>query len=165
MARPPVIPGIKERLEIYLDECEAVYLQQSDDAKVSTIPATPDGKANVRAVATAIGLKTTQEKYLYEREELFALVNMMAEGQGLLPIGSRLTLDASDKVSKEKAVLQAKRLREASQAAVEAQSHFEELVEAIEELSRENHRLAAENLRLRARLDAVEAGIYMPEAE
>jgi len=165
MARPSVIPGIKERLEIYLDTCEASYLRQPEESRSATIPATPDGKVNVRAVSAAIGLKTTQEKYLYEREELYTLVNMMAEGQGLYPIGSRLTQDAADKATKEKAILQSKRLRAVSQAAVEAQSHFEELVKTIEELSRDNQHLAAENARLRARMEEIEAGIYMPEAE
>ena len=165
MARPSVIPGIKERLEAYLDECEGAYQQQPENTRKPTIPATPDGKVNVRAVAAALGLKATQEKYLYERGELSSLVNLMSEGQGLAPIGARVSQDAADKAFKAKAQLQAQSLRAASQAAVEAQAQHDELLQTIKDLSRENQRLAAENLRLRARIEAVEAGIFVPEVE
>ena len=165
MGRPSVIPQVRERLEHYLNELECRYQGQSEDQRVPTIPATTDGKVNVRAVATAIGLKTTQEKYLYERAELSSLVNLMAEGQGLAPIGARLSQDAADRAVKAKALFQAKNLRLAAQAAVEAQAQQEELLQVIKDLGRENQRLTAENLRLSARLEAVEAGIFVPEEE
>ena len=162
MARPSVIPAIRERLETYLDECELIYQQQPEDTRMPTIPATPDGKVNVRAVATAIGLKTTQEKYLYEREELSSLVNVMAAGQGLAPIGARLMLDAADRAVTERARLQAQTLRHASQAATEAEAMRDELLQTIKDLGADNQRLQAEVMRLRARLDAVEIGIFIP---
>lgn len=58
MGRPSVIPGIKARLEEYLDQKEAEFL--AGDGGSPTLPVTPDGKVNVRAVAAAIGLKQTQ---------------------------------------------------------------------------------------------------------
>ncbi|MDP4361052.1 hypothetical protein QR510_30950, partial [Escherichia coli] len=70
MARQSVIPAVKERLELYLDERQAEYLEQPDGSRTATLPKTPDGKVNVRGIATAIGLRQTQEKYLFEREEL-----------------------------------------------------------------------------------------------
>lgn len=102
MARPSVIPGIKARLELWLDEREAAYLAQPDAARQPTLPVTPDGKVNVRALAQAIDLKFTQEKYLYEREELTSLINRIAEGQGVLTIGARVNPAEADKQIKRK---------------------------------------------------------------
>ena len=45
MARPSVIPAVRERLELYLEELETAYLSQPDGNRVATIPATSDGKA------------------------------------------------------------------------------------------------------------------------
>lgn len=165
MARSSVIPAVRVKLEEYLNDCETQYQQQPEGVRVPTIPFTADGKVNVRAVAQAIGLKQTQEKYLYERQELSSLVNLMAEGQGLAPIGARLMQDAADRAVKEKALLQAQAVRQASQAATEAQAMHEELLETIKQLGADNQRLQAEVIRLRARLDAVESGIFVPAGD
>ena len=102
MPRPSVIPGIKARLEAYLDQKEVEYLNQPEPIRTPTLPSTQDGKVNVRAVATAIDLKTSQEKYLYERKELTDLVNCIAEGQGLASIGSRLHQEVADNTIKQR---------------------------------------------------------------
>lgn len=102
MPRPSVIPTVKAALEGYLERMQEAYLAVSETQRAPTLPATPDGKINVRALAQAIDLKQTQEKYLYERQELTSLINLVAEGQGLLPIGSRLLVDASDKALKDR---------------------------------------------------------------
>jgi hypothetical protein len=161
MARPSVIPAVRERLEQYLDEREAEFLAQPERERTPTLPSTPDGKVNVRAVAQAIDLKQTQEKYLYEREELSSLINLVAEGQGLLPIGARLLQDAGDKAIKERLVRQAQAARGAAQAAVEAQAVHAELLEKVRELSADNEGLRAENLRLRAQLEAMDQGVHV----
>jgi len=161
MARPSVIPAVRERLERYLEERESQFLAQPEGAREPTLPATPDGKVNVRAVAQAIELKPTQEKYLYERDELSSLINLVAEGQGLLPIGARLLLEAGDKAIKERLVRQAQAARGAAQAAVEAQAVHSELLEKVRELSTDNERLRAENLRLRAQLEAIDLGLLI----
>lgn len=161
MARPSVIPAVRERLEQYLDQREAEFLAQPEDQRQSTLPSTADGKVNVRAVAKAIELKETQEKYLYEREELSSLINLVAEGQGLLPIGARLLQDAGDKALKERLVRQAQAARGAAQAAVEAQAVHDELLAKVRELAADNESLRAENLRLRAQLDAMSDGLYV----
>ena len=161
MARPSVIPQVRVRLETYLNDCETAYLAQPDEAKTPTLPATPDGKVNVRAVAQAIELKQTQEKYLYEREELYQLINLIAEGQGLLPIGFRVTQEAGDKALKERMVRQAQATKAASQAAVEAQAMQAELLDKLKDAAAEIESLRAENLRLRAQLDAVRSGIFV----
>ncbi len=161
MPRPSVIPAVRERLEVYLNDCEARFLAQAGNERTPTLPATPDGKVNVRAVAQAIELKQTQEKYLYEREELSSLINLVAEGQGLLPIGARLLQDAGDKAIKERLVRQAQAARGAAQAAVEAQAVHAELLDKVRELSADNENLRAENLRLRAQLDAMDQGLHV----
>lgn len=161
MARPSVIPAVRERLEAYLNEREAQFLAQPEGKRGPTLPSTPDGKVNVRAVAQAIELKQTQEKYLYERDELSSLINLVAEGQGLLPIGARLLQDAGDKAIKERLVRQAQAARGAAQAAVEAQAVHAELLDMVRELSADNENLRAENLRLRAQLDAMDQGLHV----
>ena len=165
MPRPSVIPSIREKLESYLDECEAAYQGQPEAARAPTIPATGDGKVNVRQVGQAIGLKPTQEKYLYERSELSSLINLMAEGQGLAPIGSRLAVDAADQAMRQRAQIQAQAIRSATQAATEASAQHAELMETISQLSQDLHALRAENTRLRSRLELIERGIYAPDLD
>ena len=161
MARPSVIPGIKARLEEWLDQCEAAFLSQPEATRQPTLPLCPDGKINVRAVAQAIQLKPTQEKYLYEREELTQLINCIAEGQGVLCIGSRTNQTDADKAVKQRLILQSKGMQEASMAAVEAISAREELLGRIQSLSTELAASKAEIERLRARLQAVENGVWV----
>lgn len=161
MARPSVVPVVRQRLEAYLEQCESAFLAQPESTRSATLPRTGDGKVNVRAVAQAIDLKPTQEKYLYERDELTSLINLVAEGQGLLPIGSRLALDAGDKAMKERLARQAQTARADAQAAVEATAIQEELLDRVRELSADNERLSAENMRLRSMLDAMDQGLYI----
>ena len=161
MARPSIIPTVKAALEDYLERMQAACLVVPEEQRIPTLAATPDGKINVRVLATAIGLKQTQEKYLYERQELTSLINLVAEGQGLLPIGSRLLVDASDKVLKDRLVRQAQSAKANAQAAVEAQSATGELLEKLKEVVLENESLKAENMRLKAQLDLIHSGMLV----
>lgn len=161
MGRPSVIPVVRERLEQYLDERESQFLAQPEGERVPTLPSTPDGKVNVRAVAQAIELKQTQEKYLYEREELSSLINLMAEGQGLLPIGARLMQEAGDKALKERMVRQAQTAKASAQAAVEAQAVHAELLDRLKAAVTDIEMLKAENARLHAQLDAIHTGMFV----
>lgn len=161
MARPSVMPGIKARLELWLDEREAAYLAQPDATRQPTLPVTPDGKVNVRALAQAIDLKPTQEKYLYEREELTSLINCIAEGQGVLTIGARVNPTEADKQIRQKIIRHAKNAQEATQAATEAAAAQQELLGRIRILSADLEAAKAEILRLRTRLQAVEAGVWV----
>lgn len=164
MARQSVIPAVKERLELYLDERQAEYLEQPDGSRTATLPKTPDGKVNVRGIATAIGLRQTQEKYLFEREELSSLINLVAEGQELLPIGSR-TSDVADKAIKERLAQQAKTAKADAQGAVEARARETVLVEQLEEAQSTIASLEATVMRLQAQLDMVHAGLMVRVAE
>lgn len=161
MARPTIIPTVKAALEDYLERMQSAFLGRPEEQRVPTLPATPDGKVNVRALAQAIELKQTQEKYLYERQELTSLINLVAEGQGLLPIGARLLVDASDKALKDRMARTAQSAKASAQAAVEAQSATGELLEKLRDVVLENESLKAENLRLRARLDSIQSGMMV----
>ena len=158
MARPSVIPSVRLRLEEYLEKCESEYLAQPDATRKPTLPYTGDFKVNVRAVAQAIDLTKGQEKYLYEREELTSLVNLTAEGQGLLPIGAR-TRPELDKSVRERLVMQATTARMDAQAAVESMAREEALLESVALANKQIAALAVENMRLRARLELVQAGM------
>lgn len=161
MPRPSVIPTVKAALEDYLERMQVAFLALPEEQRAPTLPATADGKVNVRAVAQAIELKQTQEKYLFERQELTSLINLVAEGQGLLPIGSRLLVDASDKVLKERLVRQAQSVKAIAQAAVEAQSATGELLEKLKDAVLEIESLRAENMRLKAQLDLIHSGLMV----
>jgi hypothetical protein len=138
MPRPSVIPTVKASLEDYLERMQVAYLSIPETQRAPTLPATPDGKVNVRALALAIDLKQTQEKYLYERQELTSLINLVAEGQGLTPIGSRLLVEASDKRLKDRMARTAQSAKASAQAVVEAQSATAELLEKLKEVVLEN---------------------------
>lgn len=161
MPRPSVIPTVKVVLEEYLERMQAAYLVVPEGQRLPTLPATTDGKINVRALAQAIDLKQTQEKYLFERPELTSLINLMAEGQGLAPIGSRLLVDAADKALKDRMVRTAQSAKASAQAAVEAQSATGELLEKLREVVLENESLKAENMRLKAQLDMIYSGMMV----
>lgn len=158
MARPSVIPSVRLRLEEYLEKCESEYLTLPEGARNPTLPYTGDFKVNVRAVAQAIDLTKGQEKYLYERQELTSLVNLTAEGQGLLPIGAR-TQPELDKSVRERLVMQATTARIDAQAAVESKAREEALLESVALAHQQIAALKAENMRLRARLELVQAGM------
>jgi hypothetical protein len=161
MPRPSVIPSVKTALEDYLERMQAAYLAIPEEQRVPTLPATPDGKVNVRAIREAIDLTQGQEKYLYERQELTSLINLFAEGQGLAPIGSRLLVDAADKALKDRMVRTAQSAKASAQAAVEAQSATAELLEKLRDVVLENESLKAQNMRLKAQLDMIHSGMMV----
>ncbi len=161
MARPSIIPTVKASLEDYLERMQAAFLAMPEAQRVPTLPATSDGKVNVRALGEAIELKQTQEKYLYERQELTSLINLVAEGQGLMPIGSRLLVDAADKALKDRMVRTAQSAKASAQAAVEAQSATAELLEKLKDVVLENESLKAQNMRLKAQLDMIHSGMMV----
>lgn len=102
MGRPAtVIPEILGLLEPYLEARLAEYATMPEPRE-PTLPATSEGKVNVRALTLALGLKVTQEQHFYKSPELQRVVNAAAEAQGLAPIGSRAQLNAEDTVVKAK---------------------------------------------------------------
>lgn len=79
----------------------------------------------------------------------------------MLTIGSRVNQTDADKAIKERLIRQAKSVQESSQTAVEAVAAQQELLERIRTLSAELEASKAEVGRLRARLQAVENGIWV----
>lgn len=165
MPRPSVIPKVTADLTEYLNRCQHTFDAQPEGLRKPTLPVTPDGKVNVRAVAKAIGLTESQEKYLYERAELTQLINLVCDGQGVLPIGSRVTQSAADKALKERLIKQSKAAQEASQAAVEADGALQAALDRVRALSDELEAVKAQNTRLRAQLESIRDGIYVVVAE
>lgn len=162
--RPSVIPMVKEKLEAYLERVEADYQGQPLATRQPTLPHTTDFKVNVSALAAAIGLRDTQRKYLHERDELRELVDLIAEGQGLLPIGAR-TQELADKKVKDRLVMQAQAARADAQAAVEAKAREQELLAQLEQANSSIEELQSEVMRLRAQLDMVAQGLYVRVAQ
>lgn len=164
MPRPNITPVVRAKLEHYLEDLEASYQAQPESDRKATLPSTNDGKVNVRAIAAGLGLRQTQEKYLFEREELSSLINLVAEGQGLLPIGAR-NLDLIDKAVKTRMAQQAKSARADAQAAVEAKAAEKSLLEDLAAAVERIEALKAENMRLRSQLEMIHAGILVRVAE
>ncbi len=160
MPRPSIIPSVRAKLEQYLESLETQYQQQPEADRTATLPATTDGKVNVRAIALAIELRQTQEKYLFERDELSSLINLVAEGQGLLPIGAR-NLDMVDKAIRTRLAQQAKSARADAQAAVEAKAAEKRLLEEFAAAVAEIEALKSENMRLRSQLELIHAGVLV----
>lgn len=165
MARPSVIPKVVADLTEYLNNCQAAFDALPIETKTPTLPVTSDGKVNVRAIAKAIRLTDNQEKYLYERPALTDLINLVCEGQGVLPIGSRLIQSAADKALKDRLIRQSKAAQESSQAAVEASGALQSALDRVQELSAELEAVKAQNIRLRAQLQSIQDGIYVPVVE
>jgi uncharacterized coiled-coil protein SlyX len=90
----PLLDLLAPYLEAKVDE----WLAQPEADRRPTLPATVDGKVNVRAVATDSGIGIARVQHLFKRDELRSAVNAVALEQLLKPIGARLP---SDDVEKE----------------------------------------------------------------
>ena len=96
MARPSIVPEIREKLEPWLEARMAEFQSQSEIRREPNQPSTIDGKINVRELTLALGLKRSQEQHFFNHNELRTLVNAAAQAQGLAPIGSRAEGDEKD---------------------------------------------------------------------
>jgi uncharacterized coiled-coil protein SlyX len=81
----------------YLEAKVAEWLAQPEADRRPTLPATADGKVNVRAVAEGSGIGLSRVQHLFKREELRSAVNAVAIEQSLKPIGARLPSDDLEK--------------------------------------------------------------------
>ncbi|AMB44057.1 hypothetical protein [Methylobacterium sp. AMS5] len=93
-----VVPEILGQLEPWLAERIEAWKNQPADGREATLPATPDGKVNVRGVARALSLRPSQEQHLFRNAELRTAINAVAAEQGLKPVGARADADPLDKV-------------------------------------------------------------------
>jgi hypothetical protein len=132
-----VVPDI---LELLLPWLEARMTEFNAQSGVRT-PTLPDngGKVDLRALIRQVGIKAGHEQHFYRKPELQLEVNAAAEAQGLLGIGSRAELDASDKVAEERLT--------------QAQRDRNDYARALAEAHAQIERLRRENASLRAQLD------------
>lgn len=99
MGRPATaVREILATLEPYL-EAHLVKYDTQPHPRGPSLPATPDGKINVRAVVRDAGLKPSQEQHFYRSVELARVLNAAAEAQGLGAVGSRAQQNAEDDVA------------------------------------------------------------------
>ena len=70
-----MIPSARAKLERYLAVIESEYQRQPEGERTATLATCGDGGISVRAIAQAIKLRQTQEKYRFERGELFPFIN------------------------------------------------------------------------------------------
>ncbi|WP_374359903.1 hypothetical protein [Pseudoduganella danionis] len=96
MSRPSIVPQIKAQLEVWLEQRMAEWSTQPEQRRQPNLPATSEGKVNVRELTLALGLQRSQEQHFFNHAELRTLVKVAAEAQGLTAIGSRIQQDAAD---------------------------------------------------------------------
>jgi uncharacterized coiled-coil protein SlyX len=84
-----VLPDLLRLVEPYLDRQAAAWAAQPPRDRRPTLPSTTDGKVNVRAITTALGLERSQEQHFFKQPDLRSVVNAVAQEQGLKPIGAR----------------------------------------------------------------------------
>lgn len=96
MGRPSIVPELQAKLEPYLEVHAAAWAEQPENHREPTLPATNEGKINVRELTLALGLKRSQEQHFFNHAELRSLINAAAQAQGLAPIGSRIQGDEDD---------------------------------------------------------------------
>ena len=158
MGRPSsVVENWKPKLEAYLNDLEAAYISQIQEKRSPTLPRTNDGMVNISVVAKALGCP---KAYIYDYPELQTLLDIFAEGQGLLPSGSR-TLSAADNVVRTRIAAVAKTARVDAQSALEARAGLQEALVRIAEQERELLTLRLENGSLREQLSLMLQGIVV----
>lgn len=102
MAMKSILPEILQKLEPWLETADANWHAAPEDRRVPTLPITPDRKVNVRELVRLIGLKQSQEQHFFKKPELAAVVNAVADVQGVGRIGSRALEDAEDDAARKR---------------------------------------------------------------
>lgn len=92
-----LLPELCSILDGYLEERVRAWLDQPTGERRPTLPATVDGKVNVRAVAEASRIGVAREQHLFKRQELRSAINAVAHEQGLKPIGARQPSETLEK--------------------------------------------------------------------
>ena len=138
-----ILPELLEALERYLDERASTWLAQPDGRRMPTLPATSDGKVNVRAVTLALGRPQSQEQHLFRRPELRAAINAVAIEQGLKPVGARIQAEDVEKAVAARIRRTDMRSNELSKTVAEQASVIERQRRTIESM-REQIRLFEE---------------------
>ncbi|EIZ82209.1 hypothetical protein WYO_5140 [Methylobacterium sp. GXF4] len=151
MARPATLPALLEELRTYLDQKDAEWDQGG--RVTPTLPATADGKVNVRSLmrefrdwATDRGgsVPSSAWQYVYANKEWAHEINAVAVAQGLKAVGSRTPDDGADDA------VQSRMARLGRDVKVQSEGHAQAKAR-IAHLERELSAKEAENQRLRER--------------
>jgi hypothetical protein len=95
----PVTSDILSVLEPWLTERIEEWGRRSGPVREPTLPV-HKGKVNVRGIATAIGLPASQVQHLFRQPVLRTAINVVAEEQGLMPIGAFAADEPASEVEK-----------------------------------------------------------------
>jgi hypothetical protein len=156
MARPStVVANWMPKLESWLSDRETEYRAKPEGKRTPTLPVTNDGMVNAQEVARQLGCARA---YLYDYPEMTSLLDLFAEGQGLLPSGTR-SLAAGDKAVKDKMAMVSKSAKVDAQAAVEAKAALSDAIKRVAELQAETQRLRLENTSLKEQIGLMHQGV------
>ncbi|MEO9632588.1 MAG: hypothetical protein ABJG14_19340 [Sulfitobacter sp.] len=144
MARKSVLPELLELLEAYIDKCAAEWEGVPSFQRKPTLPTTRDGKVNVRRLVKELGLRSSQEQHFFNKKELKDLINLEAENQGILPIGSRALDDEAAEAVKGRLSRMSSMNKKANEELVEALRQVDRLTEEKRSLQLEVERLKAQ---------------------
>lgn len=140
-----IVPDILAVLEPYLDARQAAFDALPEADRAPTLPATNDGKVSVDGIVRDLACNPNWCQHFFKKREILEAVNVVAEGMGLAPIGSRAAED-------DDAAAVRSRLARVGGAEKKA---TEDLVEALRRIDA----LTVENERLRHRAERAEAEI------
>lgn len=148
MAKPKPVDMIMSVLEPLLDELSDQWESQPEGQRCPTLPQTIDGKVNVTEIVRLLqrkdpAIKMNYVQYFHRKTQqgtangLATLVNIIAELQGLKPIGARaVDAEAFDRLTERLESVQA-HAKKTMQAAVEREY-------LIAQLRQENDALRAQ---------------------
>lgn len=128
-----ILPELLQDLEDYLEKQATAWQRQPEGCRMPTLPSTPDGKVNVRAVTLALGRSQSQEQHLFKQAALKSAINAVATEQGLKPIGSQTGADV-EKVVADRLRRTEKRANDVSRLVAEQASVIEKQRRTIEAL-------------------------------
>lgn len=139
MAQRSILDTLEPLVAEVLERLDAEWQGMAEDQRRPTLPLTVDGKVNVAALAKECGMKPGQEQHLFKKPQLAAMVNAIAQRQGVKPIGSRMLSDVVDKAAKDRLV----------RAQVERDDHARLLAEREAVIERQRVQILALNEQLR----------------
>lgn len=139
MAQRSILDTLEPLVAEVLERLDAEWQGMAEDQRRPTLPLTVDCKVNVAALAKECGMKSGQEQHLFKKPQLAAMVNAIAQRQGVKPIGSRMLSDVVDKAAKDRLV----------RAQVERDDHARLLAEREAVIERQRVQILALNEQLR----------------
>jgi uncharacterized small protein (DUF1192 family) len=133
-----VVPRILALLLPYLEAKDNDWRDQPHDRRQITLPATRDGKVNVRALVREIpGLRPSDEQHFFNKPDLSGAVNVIAKAQGLACIGSRVLEIIQDDAASARHAKDATLNKQLATGLLEAEARIAALTRRIQQLEAE----------------------------